>query len=133
LATEEIRYISYVEAVLLHIELMRLLDESHYGVYDRALVESALARPKHAAEYDGADLLGQAATLCYGLIKNHPWVGGNKRTATALVNEFLYRNDVDLTANTDEIIEMVLAVEGDRWQVQEIDSGLRRNVANSHK
>jgi death-on-curing protein len=76
---------------------------------------------------------GRLPHFAMGLIKNHPWVGGNKRTATALVNEFLYRNDVDLTANTDEIIEMVLAVEGDRWQVQEIDSGLRRNVANSHK
>ena len=130
MATEEIRHISYVEAVLLHIELMRLLSESRCGVFDRALVESALARPKQAAEYEGADLLRQAATLCYGLIKNHPWVGGNKRTATALLDEFLYRNGVDLTADTDELIEMVLAVEADRWQVGEIDSWLRRHVVS---
>ena len=131
MATEEILYISYVEAVLLHIELMRLLSESRCGVFDRALVESALARPSQAAEYEGADLLRQAATLCYGLIKNHPWVGGNKRTATALLDEFLYRNGVDLTADTDELIEMVLAVEADRWQVEEIDSWLRRHAVPS--
>ena len=128
MATEEIRYISYVEAVLLHIELMRLLGETRYGVFDRALVESSLARPKQAAEYEDADLLRQAATLCYGLIKNHPWLGGNKRTASALLDEFLYRNGMDLTANTDELIEMVLAIEADRWQVGEIDSWLRRHV-----
>lgn len=128
MATEEIRYISYVEAVLLHIELMRLLGETRYGVFDRALVESSLARPIQGAEYEGADLLRQAATLCYGLIKNHPWVGGNKRTATALLDEFLYRNGTDLTADTDELIEMVLATEADRWQVEEIDSWLRRHV-----
>lgn len=128
MATEEIRYISYVEAVLLHIELMRLLGESRCGVFDRALVESTLARPKQAAEYEGADLLRQASTLCYGLIRNHPWVGGNKRTATALLDEFLYRNGVDLTADTDELIEMVLAVEADRWQVGEVDSWLRRHA-----
>lgn len=93
-----------------------------------ALVESSLARPKQAAEYEGADLLRQAATLCYGLIKNHPWVGGNKRTATALLDEFLYRNGMDLTVDTDELIEMVLAIEADRWQVAEIDSWLRRHV-----
>ena len=131
MATDEIRYISYAEAVLLHIELMRLLGEIRYGVFDRALVESALARPKQVAEYEGADLLRQAATLCYGLIKNHPWVGGNKRTATALLDEFLYRNGRGLTADTDELIEMVLAVEADRWQVGEIDAWLRRNVANA--
>jgi len=128
LATEEIRYISYVEAVLLHIELMRLLGETRYGVFDRALVESSLARPKQAAEYEDADLIRQAATLCYGLIKNHPWVGGNKRTATALLDEFLYRNGIGLTADTDELVEMVLAIEADRWQVEEIDSWLRRHV-----
>lgn len=128
MATEEIRYISYVEAVLLHIELMRLLGETRYGVFDRALVESSLARPKQAAEYEDADLIRQAATLCYGLIKNHPWVGGNKRTATALLDEFLYRNGIGLTADTDELVEMVLAIEADRWQVEEIDSWLRRHV-----
>ena len=129
MATEEIPYISYVEAVLLHIELMRLLGETRYGVFDRALVESSLARPKQAAEYEDADPLRQAATLCYGLIKNHPWVGGNKRTATALLDEFLYRNGIDLTANTNELIEMVLAIEADRWQVEEIDSWLRGHVS----
>ena len=128
MATEEIRYISYVEAVLLHIELMRLLGETRYGVFDRALVESSLARAIQAADYENADLLRQAATLCYGLIKNHPWVGGNKRTATALLDEFLYRNGTELTADKDELIEMVLAIEADRWQVEEIDSWLRRQV-----
>jgi hypothetical protein len=62
LATEDIVYVSYVEAVLIHIELMRLLKESHYGVFDRALIESALGRPRLAALYEGADLLRQGAT-----------------------------------------------------------------------
>jgi death-on-curing family protein len=88
LATEPVRYLSYVEAVTLHILLMRRLGETRFGAFDRTLVESALARPQHAAIYEGADLIRQAATLCYGLIKNHPWVGGNKRTATILVDRF---------------------------------------------
>ena len=128
MATEETSYVSYLEAVLLHIELLRLLGETRYGVFDRSLVESALARPKQAAEYEGADLIRQAATLCFGLIKNHPWVGGNKRTAAALLDEFLDRNGVDLISDPAELIEMVLAVEAGRWQIAEIDSWLRRNV-----
>lgn len=37
-------YMSYPEVVLIHILLMRLSGEAHYGVFDRSLVESALAR-----------------------------------------------------------------------------------------
>ena len=122
MATEETSYVSYLEAVLLHIGLLRLLGETRYGVFDRSLVESALARPKQTAEYEGADLMRQAATLCFGLIKNHLWVGGNKRTATALLDEFLDRNGVDLTSDPAELIEMVLEVEAGRWQIAEIDA-----------
>ena len=61
---------------------MRALDENRYGVDFRDLVEPALARPQNAAIYANADIIGQAATLLFGLIKNHPWLGGNKRTAT---------------------------------------------------
>jgi death-on-curing protein len=104
---------------------MRLLGERRYGVFDRALVESALARPQHAAAYESADLIRQAATLYFGLIKNHPWVGGNKRTATAVTDEFLFRNGYEVTATAAETVEMVLAVEGDRWGVDEVESWLR--------
>jgi death on curing protein len=93
---------------------MRLLGETQYGVFDRALVESALVRPRHAVAYEGADLIRLAATLCYGLIRNHPWVGGNKRTATALIDEFLFRNGVEVSASILEILDLVLAVEADR-------------------
>jgi hypothetical protein len=45
LANEEVRYVTFAEAVFLHIRLMRLFGERRYGVFDRALVESALTRP----------------------------------------------------------------------------------------
>jgi death-on-curing protein len=128
LATEGISYLTYAEAVYLHIKLMRLLGETQYGVFDRALIESALARPRHAVAYEGADLIRQAATLRYGLIRNHPWVGGNKRTATALIDEFLFRNGVEICASILEILDLVLAVEADRWGVDDIDAWLRKHV-----
>ena len=128
MATEGISYLTYAEAVYLHIKLMRLLGETQYGVFDRALIESALARPRHAVAYEGADLIRQAATLCYGLIRNHPWVGGNKRTATALIDEFLFRNGVEISASILEILDLVLAVEADRWGVDDIDAWLRKHV-----
>jgi len=128
LATEPTRYVTYAEAVLIHVVVMRRFGESHFGVDDRALIESALARPKHAAVYENADLIRQAATLCYGLIKNHPWVGGNKRTATAIMREFIRLNRCNLPASNAETLELVLAVEADRWKVDEVESWLRQRT-----
>lgn len=128
MATEETKYVTLAEAVFLHIRLMRLLWERRYGVFDHALIEFALARPQHAARYESADLIRQAATLYFGLIKNHPWVGGNKRTATAITDEFLFRNGFDVTTTPAETVEMVLAVESDRWGVDEVESWLRERV-----
>ncbi|MEK6409296.1 MAG: type II toxin-antitoxin system death-on-curing family toxin [Acidobacteriota bacterium] len=129
MATDEIKYLSYAEAVLLHILLMRDWSETRCGVFDRALLESTLARPEQSATYERADLVRQAATLCLGLIKNHPWVGGNKRTATALVDEFLFRNGIEVKASLMDLLELVVAVEAGRWEVDEIESWLRQHVA----
>lgn len=128
MATEDTRYFSYSDAALIHILLMRLSGETLYGVFDRDLVESALARPRQAAAYENADLIRQAATLCYGLIKNHPWIGGNKRTATAITNEFLKLNGRIILALTGEVIELALAIEGEAYGVNEIESWLRQHV-----
>ena len=128
MAIEETRYVTFAEAIFLHIRLMRLLGERRCGVFDRALLESALARPRQAAAFEDTDLIRQAATLCFGLIKNHPWVGGNKRTATAVTDEFLFRNCYEVTATPAETVEMVLAVEGSRWGVGEIESWLRERA-----
>ena len=128
MAIEETLYVSYIEAVFIHIKLMRFYGETRFGVSDRGLIESALARPRQAARYENADLICQAATLCFGLIKNHPWLGGNKRTATAIVEDFLLRNSMEMVAPIKEVIEMALAVEADCWGVDEIDSWLRQNT-----
>lgn len=124
MATEGIRYLNYADAVL----MMRYYSETRFGALNVNLVESALARPQHAAVYEDADLVRQAATLCFSLIKSHPWEGGNKRTATAITNEFLKRNGYKVASPISELVEMVLAVEAGRWSVDEIEDWLRRHV-----
>lgn len=128
MAIEDYVYLTVQEAVKFHVLYLRKLGETRFGVFDRNLIESALARPQNAAIYENADLIRQASTLCFGLIKNHPWEGGNKRTATFLTNLFLKRNGWRLETNTSEIVEMVLAVESDKWKVDEIENWLRTRV-----
>lgn len=131
MATEKILYISVHEAIKFHILLMREWSENRYGVDHKDLLESALNRPQQAANFENADLIRQAATLCFGLIKNHPWLGGNKRTATFLMEIFLKRNGFELTATDEEIYEMVLKVESDVWKVNEIENWLRARIERS--
>lgn len=123
-----ISYIDYAEAVDLHFALMKTWGETRFGVEIRDLIESALARPKHASIYENADLIRQAASLVFGLIKNHPWTGGNKRTASFLMEEFLFRNSLELNATSSDLFEMSLAVESDAWKVDEIENWLRSRV-----
>lgn len=128
MATEQTVYLRYEDAVLIHIRLMQVLGETRYGVDFRELLDSALARPKNEAEYNRADVIRQAASLCFGLIKNHPWRGGNKRTATTLMLRFLELNGYARSWTVADQIEMVLAVESDEWKVDEIDAWLRSRV-----
>jgi death on curing protein len=127
LATETV-YIQYEEAVLIHFALMRKLGEIRYGIDHKSLIESALARPQHAEIYENADIIRQSATLLFGLIKNHPWLGGNKRTATTLLRRFLELNGYQKTWTITEQIKLVLAVESDKWKVDEIENWLRPRV-----
>ncbi len=123
-----IRYLTYVEAVVEHFELMRRLGEIRYGVFEHSLIKSALARPQQAAAYGDASLAAQAATLCFGLIKNHPWVGGNKRTATHLTDRFLKINGMEIICTTAEILEMVLAVESDQWTFSQLEEWISQHI-----
>lgn len=108
---------------------MRAEGETRVGVDDRTLIESALARPQQAAHYENADIIRQAATLCFGLVKNHPWKGGNKRTATLLMKVFLWRNGFRYLATIPETIQMVHHVEADLWKVDEIETWLREHTS----
>lgn len=55
-------------------------------------LESAAARPRHAAYYGDADIAYQAVTLAVGISQNQPFVDGNKRTAMASLRVFLQLN-----------------------------------------
>lgn len=128
MATESNKYLTYPEAVLHHIELMRALGETRFGIFDRALLESALARPQHSANFSAADLATQAATLCFGLIKNHPWVGGNKRTATHLTDHFLRINGYEIIATTAETIWVVTGIEAGTLELAGLTKWMKDHV-----
>src|SRR3989304_5921667 len=70
------------------------------GVRDENMLESALARPQQLYSYGDPppDLADLAATLAFGLARNHPFVDGNKRTAAVTCETFLELNDGEVVA-----------------------------------
>lgn len=128
MATKDPVYLTVAEAIRFHVLLMRKVGETRFGVFDKRLVESAINRPRHAAALENADTIRQAASLLYGLIKDHPWEGGNKRTATFLTRLFLKRNDYRLVAEIEDVVDACLRIERDEWKVDETDAWLRSRV-----
>ena len=83
-------YPSFASVVRWHDRLI-YLDGGAYGVRDPGLLLSALAAPRMVATYGSRDPLEQAAALAYAVAKNHAFVDGNKRTAFACLDVFLWR------------------------------------------
>ncbi len=85
------------------------------GVRDEELLDSALARPQQRFAYGDPppDLAALAASLAFGLARNHPFVDGNKRTAHVCYRAFLALNDAELIATEEEkYIAMLSLAEG---------------------
>jgi death-on-curing protein len=124
----ELIYPTYDEVIALHVALMRRMGERYYGVAAENLLASALARPRRAAEYEHADLFRQAAHLVWGLLKNHPFRQGNKRTAVTVCLSFLYRNGQRIVTSQDEVIALGYGIEDDSWDIDRVEEWLRRHA-----
>ncbi|MEK7858138.1 MAG: type II toxin-antitoxin system death-on-curing family toxin [Elusimicrobiota bacterium] len=85
------------------------------GVRDQNLLESAVYRPQ--ATFGGSDLypdaISKAAALGHSIIKNHPFVDGNKRTGFEAMRLFLRLNGLDVKASEDEKFRFVMEAASD--------------------
>jgi death on curing protein len=81
------------------------------GMRDEGLLLSALARPENIVAYEpDADPFRLAAAYCYGVVKNHPFIDGNKRTGTLCAVVFLGINGFDLQFDEPQIVSMILGI-----------------------
>jgi death-on-curing protein len=82
------------------------------GIRDEGMLDSALSNPFQS--YDGEELYpsiqAKAAQLCFGLVKNHPMVDGNKRLGTHVMLVFLALNGYDLFYSQKELSDAILAL-----------------------
>ena len=77
------------------------------GVRDEGLLASALARPQHQAAYGDPSVFDLAAAYAFGIVKNHPFLDGNKRTGLLAAYTFLLINGWKLAAPQAEAVAAV--------------------------
>ena len=99
------------EAVLEMHQMMLELYGGSAGLRDFGLLDSALHRPKFILEYEPASTLERlAAAYAGGIIKNHPFVDGNKRCGFLAAFTFLDINGKELRATEAEAASATIAL-----------------------
>ena len=78
------------------------------GLRDETLLQSALARPLNYFAYESTDVVDLAAKYTAGIVQNHPFVDGNKRTGFVVGVLFLELNGYRFTASEEAAAQAVL-------------------------
>lgn len=125
------RWISKQALLILHDESLAT-HGGGTGIRDEGLLDSALARPLNLMGYaddsDSPDIASRAAAYCIGLVKNHPFVDGNKRAAFLATGLFLYLNGYRLTATQADATLTLLAVAASDLSEADFARWLRLNT-----
>lgn len=114
-------FLSAEQILFIHDRLIRATDGSH-GVRDLNGLLAAVGHPQ--ATFEGRDLYPdishKAAALINSLIRNHPFLDGNKRTGLAAAGLFILRNGLRLVADQGEAVELALAIARAELGIEEI-------------
>ena len=125
--------ITYQEALDIHEVLLKTFG-GLAGMRDEGLLKAAIARP--FAGFGEAEfyprLEEKAAAILESIVKNHPFVDGNKRTGYVLMRLLLLQADQDIQATQDEKYDFVIGVAAGQLTFQEIVAWIKTKLATSH-
>lgn len=122
--------ISLDEALLVHKKSIEKFGGSH-GVFDLGKLESALGRPMQS--FDGEwlypTIIEKAAALGESIIKNHPFIDGNKRTGYLLMEAILRMEGIKIVAPDEELYEFVIRIATGEYSFDSIVDWLVLNTS----
>jgi death-on-curing protein len=104
------------------------------GIRDHGLLESALARPRQHYSYaEGVDIIDMAALYTIAIVRNHPFVDGNKRAGFLAGILFLELNGFDFAAGEQAVVESVFALAAGDLDEAGYTTWLRSNAKRRRK
>lgn len=109
------------QILLLHTQLLEATGGSD-GIRDVGLLESALESPfqSYSREELYPSIQAKAARLCYGLVKNHAMIDGNKRVGCHAMLVFLALNGYEIEYTQKELSDLILDVAAGKKQYEDI-------------
>jgi death-on-curing protein len=125
---KELVWIETRDVVAIHDRLLALHGGAA-GVRDRGLLESALARPRqHHAYADSRDIAEMAALYTARVVRNHPFMDGNKRTGFLIGVLFLELNGFNFNASEEDATQAVTSLAAGTLDEAGYSAGLRENI-----
>jgi death-on-curing protein len=125
---KEPAWIDEADAMTLHAKLVGLHGGAS-GLRDAALLASALARPRQQFAYaDEPDLIVMAAAYTAGIIKNLPFVDGNKRVGFVVGVLFLEINGYRFNASEEEAAQAIINLAAGELDEQGYAQFLKQNA-----
>ena len=116
------------DALALHDRLLALHGGAQ-GVRDDGLLKSALARAQQMHAYaDAPNMIDMAAAYTAGIVRNHPFIDGNKRTGFVVGVLFLELNGYSFTASEEDAAQAVLKLAAGTLDEAEYANFLRANI-----
>ena len=121
-------FLSFSEVLQIHEDQISRYGGS-LGIRDVGLLESALAMPaaSFGDKFLHEDIFEMAAAYLFHIVKNHPFVDGNKRVGAVASLVFLIMNDIDFAADEVAFEQMVLAVAEGRMNKSAIAAFFRES------
>jgi death-on-curing protein len=98
------------------------------GIRDCGLLESALFRPQNLALYEEPDIAALAAAYGFGIIRNHPFIDGNKRTGFTVTELFLAINGQELVADDPSCVLTTLKLAEGKLSEKAFADWIRSNT-----
>lgn len=122
------KWIDERDALALHDRLLAL-EGGAAGLRDKGLLEPALARPKQLLAYgDRPDLIQMAAAYVAGIVLDHPFIDGNKRTGFVVGVLFQELNGYRFVASEEDAAQAVLSLAARTLEEDAFGAWMRRNV-----
>jgi death on curing protein len=99
------------------------------GLRDKGLLESALGRPLQLLNYGSPTLFDLAASYAFGIVKNHPFLDGNKRVGFMAAYTFLAVNGQQLEAPEEEAVLQTLGLAAGEISAEEFSLWLEHSCS----
>jgi death-on-curing protein len=128
----KIRFLTVENVITLHEFQLETYGGSA-GVRDLGLLDSAVAQAAatFGGEYLHEDLAAMTAAYLFSIVKNHPFIDGNKRAGLAAALSFLDVNGIAIDHSSDLLYDATMAVAEGRLGKEELAALFRRLVASS--